>query len=103
MAAQLIRVFHEEQDFGFRILGASDLHFKEKECEVPNSAVINNKILSSVLPNSSGKKCLRMQNYFMLCDILLAHGPLRARHGIGGLGAELRTGAVFHKLSYQDN
>ena len=55
MAAQLIRVFHEEQDFCLRILGASDLHFKEKEYEVPNSAVINNKIVSHVLPNSSGK------------------------------------------------
>lgn len=42
-----------------------------------------------------------MQNYFMLCDISLAHGPLRGRHAIGGFGAELRTGAVFHKLSYQ--
>ena len=82
-----------------RILGASDLHFKEKECEVPNSAVINNKIVSHVLPNSSGKNAY----YFMLCDISLAHGPLRGRHGIGGLGAELRTGSVFHKLSYQDN
>lgn len=55
MATQLIRVFHEEQDFGLQILNASDLHFKEKECEVSNSAVINSKILSSVLPNSSGK------------------------------------------------
>ena len=56
-----IDIFHEALNFGLQLLGAGHLQLKEKQCEVLQVLVIDNKDVLAVLQTGYGKSLIYQQ------------------------------------------